>query len=49
MNQVGSNNHTASKPFTYAEVSKYYNLRAVNESLQKKHRLGWEENGGMKT
>jgi len=35
MNQVGSNNHTASKPYTYAEVSKYYNLKAVNESLQK--------------
>jgi len=35
MNQVGSNNHTASKPYTYAEVSKYYNLKAVNQSLQK--------------
>ena len=35
MNQVGSNNHTASKPYTYEEVSKYYNLKAVNESLQK--------------
>ncbi|TDO97786.1 energy transducer TonB [Flavobacterium sp. 245] len=35
MNQVGSNNHTASKPYTYTEVSKYYNLKAVNESLQK--------------
>ncbi|MBF4518476.1 gliding motility protein RemB [Flavobacterium sp. ANB] len=35
MNHVGSNNHTASKPYTYAEVSKYYNLKAVNESLQK--------------
>ncbi|WP_129748715.1 gliding motility protein RemB [Flavobacterium anhuiense] len=49
MNQVGSNNHTASKPYTYAEVSKYYNLRAVNESLQKKTstwlgRKWWNEN-----
>ncbi len=49
MNQVGSNSHTASKPYTYAEVSKYYNLRAVNESLQKKTKtwLGrkwWNEN-----
>jgi len=35
MNKVGSNNHTASKPYTYAEVSKYYNLKAVNQSLQK--------------
>jgi hypothetical protein len=49
MNQVGSNNHTASKPYTYAEVSKYYNLKEVNESLQKKvstwlGRKWWNEN-----
>lgn len=49
MNQVGSNNHTASKPYTYEEVSKYYNLKAVNQSLQKMFRVGWGENGGMKT
>jgi hypothetical protein len=36
---VGSNNHTASKPYTYAEVSKYYNLKAVNE--QQKKVSGW--------
>ncbi len=35
LNKVGSNNHTGSKPYTYAEVSKYYNLKAVNESLKK--------------
>ncbi|KIA96107.1 gliding motility protein RemB [Flavobacterium sp. KMS] len=40
LNKVGSNNHTASKPYTYAEVSKYYNLKAVNESL-KKNVSGW--------
>jgi len=49
MNQVGSNNHTASKPYTYAEVSKYYNLKAVNRSLQKNvstwlGRKWWNEN-----
>lgn len=49
MNQVGSNNHTASKPYTYEEVSKYYNLKVVNESLQKKTsgwlgRKFWNEN-----
>jgi hypothetical protein len=49
MNQVGSNNHTASKPYTYAEVSKYYSLKAVNESLQKNvstwlGRKFWNEN-----
>lgn len=49
MNQVGSNNHTASKPYTYAEVSKYYDLKAVNKSLQKNvstwlGRKWWNEN-----
>lgn len=40
LNQLGSNNHTASKPYTYAEVSKYYNLKAENEKL-KKSVSGW--------
>ena len=40
MNQLGTNNHTGSKPYTYAEVSKYYNLRAVNAQLQK-NKSGW--------
>ncbi|TRX42379.1 energy transducer TonB [Flavobacterium restrictum] len=40
LNQVGSNNHTASKPYTYAEVAKYYNLNAENEKL-KKNASGW--------
>ena len=40
LNQVGSNNHTGSKPYTYAEVSKYYNLRAENEKLKIKT-SGW--------
>ena len=49
LNQVGSNNHTASKPYTYTEVSRYYNLRAVNQSLQKNvstwlGRKFWNEN-----
>lgn len=35
LNQVGSNNHTGSKPYTYAEVSKYYDLKTENEKLQK--------------
>jgi len=26
MNQVGTNNHTASKPYSYSEVSKYYDM-----------------------
>lgn len=40
MNQLGSNSHTASKPYTYVEVSKYYNLKEVNKKLQKKA-SGW--------
>jgi hypothetical protein len=40
LNQVGSNNHTASKPYTYAEVSKYYDLKAVNDKLRK-NTSGW--------
>ena len=40
MNQVGSNNHTGSKPYTYAEVSKYYDLEAVNSSLMQ-HKTSW--------
>ena len=40
LNQVGSNNHTASKPYNYVEVAKYYNLKAVNDQLKKKA-SGW--------
>ncbi|REH00208.1 gliding motility protein RemB [Flavobacterium aquicola] len=49
MNKVGSNNHTASKPYTYAEVEKYYNFQKVNASLMKNKtswlgRKTWNEN-----
>jgi hypothetical protein len=40
INQVGANNHTASKPYTYVEVAKYYNLAAENEKIKKKA-SGW--------
>lgn len=40
MNQLGANSHTGSKPFSYAEVSKYYDLAAANQSLYKS-RSGW--------
>ncbi|WP_035669841.1 hypothetical protein [Flavobacterium sp. 83] len=40
LNQVGSNNHTASKPYTYTEVSKYYDFNSVNDKL-KKNVSGW--------
>lgn len=49
MNQIGSNNHTASKPYTYAEVAKYYDLQQWQESIAKKgdnwfSRKLWNEN-----
>lgn len=40
MNQVGANNHTASKPFTYAEVNKYYDLQEANRRIVK-NKSGW--------
>ncbi len=40
LNRVGSNSHTASKPYTYTEVSKYYDVKAANEKL-KKNVSGW--------
>src|SRR5690606_35524926 len=33
MNQVGANNHTAQKPYTYAEVAKYYDLEQAQKEL----------------
>jgi len=44
MNLVGTNSHTGSKPFTYAEVSKYYNIKAEKETI-KKEKSSW---GGRK-
>ena len=41
MNQLGSNNHTASKPYTYAEVAKYYDMKAANDKLSKKATNWW--------
>ena len=35
LNQVGSNNHTATKPYSYEDVAKYYDFAAVNQSLMK--------------
>ncbi|MFC6097306.1 gliding motility protein RemB [Flavobacterium qiangtangense] len=49
LNQVGANNHTASKPYSYAEVSKYYDLEEANKLLMKDKksyagRKLWNEN-----
>ncbi|MFD1161746.1 gliding motility protein RemB [Hwangdonia seohaensis] len=35
MNLIGTNSHTASKPFVYDEVSNYYDFKAENQKLQK--------------
>lgn len=40
LNQIGNNNHTASKPYTYAEVSKYYNFEEANKAI-KINKEGW--------
>jgi len=40
VNQLGSNNHTASKPFTYAEVARYYDFGTEFASIAK-DRQGW--------
>lgn len=40
MNQVGSNNHTATKPYSYADVAKYYDFQTVYQSLLKQ-KEGW--------
>ena len=49
MNQVGANNHTAQKPYTYAEVAKYYDLEKSHVELYKNKeswfgRKLWNEN-----
>ncbi|HEX9980401.1 MAG TPA: gliding motility protein RemB [Flavobacterium sp.] len=40
VNQIGANNHTASKPLTYAEVGKYYDFKANYEKIRK-NKEGW--------
>lgn len=40
VNVVGSNNHTAQRPFLYGEVARYHDIHAENEKL-KKNRTGW--------
>lgn len=40
MNQMGANNHTAQKPYTYFEVAKYYDLEQSQKELYK-NKEGW--------
>ncbi len=41
LNQVGSNNHTASKPYSYDEVAKYYDFETANQSFVKQKASWW--------
>lgn len=40
MNVVGTNNHTSSKPYSFADVSKYYNVKEETQKLYK-NKSGW--------
>jgi hypothetical protein len=35
MNAIGTNSHTAAKPFIYSDVARYYDIKAEKESLAK--------------
>jgi len=35
MNSIGTNSHTAAKPFLYADVAKYYDIKAEKQNLAK--------------
>lgn len=41
LNKVGANSHTSSKPYSFAEVSNYYNLREVNEKQMIAKKSWW--------
>lgn len=41
MNQIGANNHTGSKPYAYADVNKYYNLKEANQAIAKNKTEWW--------
>lgn len=49
LNQVGTNNHTAQKPYTYQDVQKYFDLKNHNQQLMKEastwfEKKWWNEN-----
>lgn len=41
MNQVGANNHTASKPYSFDEVAKYYDFESINKAFLKQKESWW--------
>ncbi|NNJ83122.1 MAG: gliding motility protein RemB [Flavobacteriaceae bacterium] len=40
LNRIGQNNHTAQKPYVYAEVNRYYNFEAENDKILK-NKTSW--------
>lgn len=40
VNQIGTNSHTGSKPFTYNEIAKYYDFDKENDKI-KSNRTSW--------
>lgn len=40
INQVGTNSHTGSKPYTYSEVNKYFDFNEANTKINK-NKTGW--------
>lgn len=41
INQVGTNSHTASKPYTYADVKKYYDIEKSNSAIKNNGTSWW--------
>ena len=41
INQVGTNSHTSSKPYNYADISRYYDYESINNSLSKGKTTWW--------
>ena len=41
MNLVGTNSHTAAKPYVYSDVSKYYDFKKINATLLKGSDSWW--------
>ncbi|WP_412983723.1 gliding motility protein RemB [Pontimicrobium sp. IMCC45349] len=42
MNVVGANSHTGSKPFVYADVAEYYDLKSEKDKLLKEPKGWWQ-------
>ncbi|MCK0178583.1 gliding motility protein RemB [Flavobacteriaceae bacterium S0862] len=43
LNLVGTNSHTAAKPFMYSEVADYYDFKAAKDALVKESNSWWQK------